>query len=73
VQKQKGLRSKLQDSGPNRKGFPMVEGPGCKFEEARGFLCKSAQLRRGGANLIRWIEIRQLGFTAGAGVAVDRY
>jgi hypothetical protein len=51
----------------------MVEGPGCKFEEARGFLCKSAQLRRGGANLIRWIEIRQLGFTAGAGVAVDRY
>jgi hypothetical protein len=37
------LGAKLKKTGPIRKGFLKVEGPGCKPEETQGFMRKSAR------------------------------
>jgi hypothetical protein len=52
-----------------------VEGPDCNFEEAQGFLSKTAKVRRcltGGVGSGRWIAIQRRRRLKGEGGAVDR-
>jgi hypothetical protein len=52
-----------------------VEGPGCEFKERRGFLSKTAKVRRGltgGDGSGHWIAIQRRRLLAGAAERVDR-
>jgi hypothetical protein len=71
LQRTLSFRAKLKKTGHIRKGFLKVEGPGCKTEETRGFICKSARLHWG-VDLSHRIAIGRMGSKVVVR-AVDRY
>jgi hypothetical protein len=73
LQRTLSFRAKLKKTGHIRKGFLKVEGLGCKTEETRGFICKSARLRWGvdlspGSRSDGWDLKRWLGWLTGTEV-----